>query len=222
MSDFKFPTQRQRGPSSYVAEVLKVYEGFNAKYGPEGKDGLFVKIRYESTGSQRDIFYPFPPAAKSDRFIEAINADLGLDLDRIGYRGLEGYVFRWANEEIQREINDRETGNKRMVTVRLEYPMEIIKAPEGAGTVSEASSTNNGTTPSTADWESFLDEVLSLADGKTFQEIRLAAAQSKAIRNYPKEFREKLTKGTAIDELKESGRLEETDGADGSVYKVLV
>jgi hypothetical protein len=229
MGSFSFPTQRQRGPASYVATVIQVYEGFNAKYGPNGRDGLYIKIRYDTSGSNRDIFYPTPPAAKSDRLLQALQDEVGLDMDKIGWKGLEGYTFRWANDEEEREIFDRDTQARRKVKVRLEYPLEIMSEPEVSAAANspvpeQASSslTDNSASPASddANYEAFKDEILELANGKTNREFRLVAAQTKAVREYPNEFRQKLNRGVVIDELKEAGRLEEVAGTNGeSVFK---
>jgi len=69
MEAVDFPTRRQAPTSQNVAEVIDVSVDFNANYGG-GKKGLYVRVRYPSQ-KERPIFFPWPPAAKTDRFLEA-------------------------------------------------------------------------------------------------------------------------------------------------------
>lgn len=209
-----FPTKHQRGPSSYIAEVLKVYEGYNANYGPNGRKGLYIKIRFER-GTTRDIFYPEPPSTKTERLLNALNDDLKLDLAQLGWMGLEGYKFRWVNEEVDREILDRETKKPTIQKTRLEYPVEIISEPVAASVLSssheEAVSSNGSASvameSNTANYETFKDEVVALADNRDQNQLRVAAATSRTIRDFPKEFRDMLNKGNVLEELQTEGRI---------------
>ena len=230
--DIEFPTSRQRGPASYEATVIEVFTGFNAQYGPDGRDGLYIKIKYEKSGKTRDIFYPALPAAKTDRLMQAIADDLNMDLSDGGWSQLEGYHFRWANEEEPREIFDKETKQRRTVKVKLEYPVEVIRTPEQNAAhlegTDDASGSNGVSAPVTeaaeveGDYEAFKDEILMLADGKTERTLRLAAAQTKEIRSFPKEFREKLNRGETVEELISANRLETATENGETVYKMVI
>ena len=214
MSDkVSFPTKRQTLAGSYVAEVLDVYTGFNANYGG-GRAGLYIKIRYENTGRVHDRFFPDPPAMKTDRLIQAVE-DLGLDLDTIGWEGLIGYKFRWANENAQREVYIREKGAREMRTVQLEYPAEILEAP-----AAKTETAIEGDEP--ADYEAFKDEVLLLADGKEYKELRIEATRNATIRQAPQNFKDKLTSKEVLQDLMSDGRLEEVTDNGRSFYRAVL
>jgi len=234
-ADVNFPTSRQQSGNSYVAEIIDVYEGFNAKYGPKGREGLYIKITFESTGNKRDIFYPALPSVKTDRLIQALTAsdELALDLDEITWKGLIGYKMRWQNGIIPREITDRETGERVKRDAKVEYPTEIVATPTSGVTQQSTTTTDNGTsappveTPagddtSDSNYEAFKDEVMALSDGKSLRAARLAAAQEASIRAYPADFREKLNKGTVFTELIDAGRLTESEVDGEKVFQVTV
>lgn len=227
MSEIKFPTLRQRGPSSYIGEVMKVWEGINANYAG-GKEGLFITVQSQNSPA-RDLFYPFPPSAKGNRLIKAVAEELKIDVATLGWECLEGYVFRWAVEQTPMTITDRETQERKDITVQLEFPTEVISLPEdepgdatpdipaadAGGSPPSAEEGEGVAVPSTnnsnADWQLFLDEVLILADGKNLGDLRLAAAESNTIRAYDRELRQRLNKGEATEELISQGRLKEED-----------
>lgn len=219
-----FPTKRQRGPSSYEAEVVGVEEGFVPNYGPDGRHGLYIEIQYATTGKTRKIFYPSPPAMKSNKLLEALE-NLEIDLEGIGgWDALVGYNFRWANEREQREITDRETGQRVTRSVELEYPVEILTAESGGGTnntsPSEAPADSSPGAGSSSDAESFKDEVVNIianASGPlSLREIRMEAASNDTIRSASTELKEKLSKGELVSALVEQGRIKEEDVDDGN------
>lgn len=221
---FTFPTKRTRGPSSYIATIIKVYEGFNANYGPKGRDGLYLKVKFESSGNLRDIFYPSMPSMKSDRLLKALE-ELEFDLDKVGWQGLTNYTLRFVTEQANTKWTDKATGEKVNRTVQLEFPAEIVRTPEENDAAPDMVTTsgipeasNNGT----GDYEAFKDEIVNIVagkdDGAKMNEIRLAAAQSEAVREAPPEFREKLNKGVLVAELVDEGRLSK----EGEIFKITL
>lgn len=215
-----FPTRKQpAGPSNYEADTLKCWEGYNANYGPQGRDGLYVRIQFVSSQAQRDIFFPDPPGTKADAFLEALSAlDLVELVDTDGWTALEGYRFKWEKKIVPKEFKDRTTGQMVKRDVTCEYPVEIISEPESVAAVPGA----NGTgvvTDDVAGSEAFLDILLEIADGRDDRELRLEAAKSDELRAFPSDFRQRLADGSAIEELMTASRLEK-DNDTGKYHKV--
>ncbi len=229
-----FPTKRQRGPSSYVAEVTNVEKGFVANYGPQGRDGLYIHIKYESTGKPRQIFYPDPPSMKTDKLLEQLEL-LGIDLDALGgWDKLIGMNFRWATETVQREIFDRETSKKINRSVQLEFPAELLEgaqapvgttaaAPTAVGEAPSDTNSASADTASTSEEETFKDhivEILAASEGLSLRQLRMKATERDDIRAAPLGLREALSRGQITDTLVKEGRLLEEavdDPEEGSV-----
>jgi len=127
----------------------------------------------------------------------------------------------------------KEKGERGKVPVKLEYPIEIVKLPDGttpepkaeaetevteaAEGPAEAPASNGAALSDSApteekDWQALLDDVHLLANGKNWRDLRMTAAeQDSVVRGYSRDLREKFQQGHATTELIEQGRLTQDD-----------
>ncbi len=218
-----FPTKAAEGTGAAVVEVIDVKTGHNAKYGPQGSDGLFIELRFPSSGKTRSAFFKNLPATRTNVLIKELK-NLGIDLDDIGWAGLIGMKFRWIQEERQFNFFIAEKNKREDVMVKCEYPVELLDGEQAIGDttaadapeVSEAASngaeepSNEKVEPDTTR-EQFLDMVLLVADGEDLAGLRKLSKSDDDLKTYSTALRAELARGGITDELTDAGRLTKDD-----------
>ncbi len=222
-----FPTKAAEGTGAAVVEVIDVKTGHNAKYGPQGSDGLFIELQFTS-GKSRSAFFKELPATRTNVLIKELK-NLGIDLDDIGWAGLIGMKFRWVQEERVFNFFIAEKNKREDVPVKCEYPVELLDGEQAIGDsttedapAAEEASSNGADAPSDETMEpdttreQYLDMVLLVADDEDLAGLRKLGKSDDDLKTFSTALRAELARGGITDELIEAGRLTKDD--DGKFH----
>lgn len=211
-----FPTSPKEVRPKRVGKISDVRTGYNASYGPDGRNGLYLTIQFRS-GKDTDFFYPSPPNTRTTMLLESLG-NLGIApamLENGQWEDLIGYTLEWETVMVPTSFTDKNTAEKVKRTVSCDVPCGIVARPGEEVPSANSNGTGAGAVMDKMAFDALCEIALEMANGVSPRQLVWALERDERVKAM-KGAMEAIQSGSVQDTLVENNQLAVVDGK----YKV--